>query len=121
MEPTMSRQGQQITFRAGLGDDLIMKLREFYQRHWVDFAEVPSQVVVLAGTTIVAALTAAPRGDVLPWIFDRRVGLLKVDGLDGHALVCEDPSLGELDYRMLVSAQEGVLGRPTVVIGTLAE
>jgi hypothetical protein len=121
MEPTTSRTGRQFVFREGLGDDLVMKIREFCQRHWEDFAEVPSQVVVLAGTTIAAALTVAPRGGVLPWVFDRRVGTLEIDGIVGRALICEDPNLGEFDYRMLAPAQDGVLGRPTVAIGTLDE
>ncbi len=116
---TVNAQGQRLVFPDSLGDDLTIRLRGFLRQYWKDSAEAPSQIVLLAGTTIAAALHVAPRARVLPWTFSRQTGALYIEGLGCPVVVCEDPTLRDLEYRVLTSAQSGVVGRPTSVTGTL--
>src|SRR4051812_4091049 len=106
------------------GEQLISKVRTLTQHYRQASGLHPDQVVLLCGTSLVAALVVAGqvrpgnRDDIknfLPsWTYDRRTGEIRHVSVRARMLVVEDPDLGPWDYRLMVPSDADMLGRPTV-------
>lgn len=101
-----------------VGNHLVGKIHELLRLYWQNSGLRAEVVVVLASTSVVAALSSAPRNAAETWMFDRRTGFLSA-ALHARVLVCEDTELAGWEYRLMLPTQEDMLGRATVARGTL--
>lgn len=105
-----------------IAEGLIGKIHTLRRCYWEASGLHIDQMVVLAGTNVVGALHSNGGRDPFfpPWNFDRKTGVLQAAALARcRVIVCEDPDLHDLEYRIMVPSQDDMLGRPTVERGTL--
>ncbi len=113
-----------VRFRTAIGEvclNMAQEIRVAVTAHTRDFGRRPEQVVVLAGTNVVAALSilcsdAGTRPAA--WSYDRETGVLSVAWGRITAVVCEHPTIDVWDIQVLVPG-DVTLGRARVHTATV--
>jgi hypothetical protein len=100
--------------------DLMNEISAFARKHAYEYGLRAPVVIVLAGTSMCAALAISRRNkpeDML-WNYEHRAGRLYVHGSNSHVYVCEDPTLPQWSVR-ITAPGDATLGRALIHEATI--